>query len=153
MKKAIVTGLGIFISLLFALPSAFCAEVVGTVMDLQGRAVSDVKIVAQDGAGKICGQALTDAKGHYEISGLSPNTYDYTLNPLATGLKGGSAVSFLDTDGLTINWKVSKSGDAVALAAQGSNEALAGDPFGLSMPEFLEVLGVGTAVVTGGVLG
>jgi hypothetical protein len=152
-RKLVFFALGLSFSLLVGLSPAFCADVVGTVMDLQGRPASGVKIVVRDTAGKIFGQATTDAKGHYAIAGLSPNTYDYTLNPLATGFKGGSAVSHLDSEGLTINWKVSNAGDATALATQGSKEALAGDPFGLSMGEFASVVVLGTAGVAAGVVG
>jgi hypothetical protein len=133
-------------------PSAFCADVVGTVLDLQQHPVSGVNIVVQDSTGKTVGQATTDATGQYKIGGLSPNTYDYTLSP-GTGFKGGSAVSYLDNDGLTVNWKVSDTGDAVALAAQGSKQQIAGDPFGMSMPEFLSVVVLGVTVAGAGAVG
>jgi len=152
-SKLIFSALGLGLSLLVGLSSAFCADLVGSVMDLQGRPASGVKIVVRNTAGKVFGQAITDAKGHYSIGGLSPDTYDYTLDPLATGFKGGSAVSYLDSKGLTINWKVSNAGDAIALATQGSQEMLAGDPFGLSMGEFASVVVLGAGVVGAGVVG
>jgi len=149
MNKVIGSVCGIGIAMLLALPSAFCADVVGTVLDLQQHPVSGVNIVVQDTTGKTFGQATTDAAGQYKISGLSPNTYDYMLNPLGTGFKGGSAVSYLDNNGLTMNWKVSNAGDAVALAAPGSQQEIAGDPFGLSMPEFISVVVLGVGVAAG----
>jgi len=153
MNKVIGSAIGIGISMLLAVPSAFCADVVGTVVDLQQHPVSGVNIVIQDTTGKTVGQTTTDATGQYKIGGLSPNTYDYTLSP-GIGFKGGSAVSYLDNDGLTVNWKVSDTGEAVALAAPGSKQAIAGDPFGMSMPEFLSVVvlgitGAGAAAVGG----
>ena len=151
--KLLFSGLVLSLSLVIGPSSGFCADIIGTVMDLQGHPVSDVKIVVQNTAGKLFGQAITDPKGHYTIVGLSPNTYGYILNPLTTGLKGGSAVSYLGTDGLTINWKVSDTGDAISLAKQGSKEALANDPFGLSMGEFASIVTLGTAAVAGGVVG
>ena len=152
MNRLITSVFAIGIALLLG-PPAFCADLVGNVIDLQGRAVPGVEVVVQDTAGNIFGRATTDAAGHYEIAGLSPSTYDYTLNPLATGFKGGNAVSYLDRDGLTVNWKVSPVGDAVALASPGSKAVIAGDPFGLSMPEFISVLVLGTTVAAGGAVG
>ena len=102
---------------------------------------------------KVAGQAIADAKGHYAIGGLSPNTYNYTLDSLTTGFKGGSAVSYLDANGLTIDWKVSDANNALALATQGSKKVLAGDPFGLSMGEFASVVVLATAGVAAGVIG
>lgn len=153
MKRLIVFTLGLGLLFLVAVSSAFCAEVLGEVTDLQGHAVGEVKIAVQDSAGKVVGQAITDANGHYLIGGLSPNTYNYTLDPLATGFKGGSAVSYLDSNGLKINWKVSDANNALALATQGTKEALAGDPFGMSMEAFASVVLLGTGGVAGGVIG
>ena len=152
MKRLIVTILGIGFSFFIAV-SAICADVSGVVMDSQGHPVNGVKIAVQDPAGKFLNQAITDSKGHYAINGLSPGTYDYILEPLATGFKGGNAVSYLDSKGLTINWKVSNTGDAVALATEGGQQTLAGDPFGLSMGEFASVVVLGTAGVAAGVVG
>ena len=154
MNRIIVSTFVIAISVLLRLPSAFGADLVGNVTDPLGHPVSGVKILIQDTTGKTAGEATTDTQGHYEITNLSPNAYDYTLNAGTTGFKSGTAVSYLDKDGLTINWKVSKADAASALATQGSKVAIAGDPFGLSMPEFLSVvalgaLGAGAASVGG----
>jgi hypothetical protein len=151
--KQIVLTVGLGIAFLLTASSAFCADVVGTISDLQGHPVSGVKIAAQDSAGKVVGQAIADAKGHYAIGGLSPNTYDCTLDPLTTGFKGGSAVSYLDSRGLIVDWKVSNTNDATALARQGNKQVLAGDPFGLSMGEFASVVVLGTAAIAAGVVG
>jgi hypothetical protein len=154
MNRIIVSTFIIGISVLLRLPSALGADLVGNVTDTGGHPVSGVNILVQDTTGKTAGEATTDAAGHYEIGNLPPNAYDYTLNPGTTGFKSGTAVSYLDKDGLTINWKVSKGDDASALATQGGKVAIAGDPFGLSMPEFLSVvalgaLGAGAASVGG----
>lgn len=143
MNRIIVSTFLIGVSVLLRLPSAFGADLVGSVTDTGGHPVSGVKILVEDTTGKTAGEATTDALGHYQIGNLSPNAYDYTLNPGTTGFKSGTAVSYLDKDGLTINWKVSKADDASALATQGSKVAIAGDPFGLSMPEFLSVVTLG----------
>ena len=153
MKRLIVFTVGSGLLFLITGSAAFCAEVTGVISDLQGHPVSGVQIVVKDLAGKLSGQALADAKGHYAISGLSPNTYNYVLDPLTTRFKGGSVVAALDANGLTIDWKVSDLNSALALAKQGSAAVLAGDPFGLSMDEFAGVVLLGTAVVAGGVIG
>lgn len=153
MKRLVVCALAIGLSFLIGTGSAICAEVAGMVTDSQGRPVGGVKIVVQNPAGKILAQAMTDAKGHYAIDGLSPDTYDYILNPLTTGFKGGSAVSHLGPAGLTVNWKVSDAANAVALATRGGKEAIAGDPFGLSMGEFASAVVLGAGVVAAGVVG
>jgi len=153
MKRLIVSMMGLGVLFVLASSSAFCAEVAGTVSDLQGHPVSGVQIVVHDPVGKMVGQAIVEANGHYAIDGLSPSTYNYTLEPLKTSFKGGKVVAFLDSKGLTIDWKVSNTNDAVALATQGSKAVLAGDPFGMSMGEFASVVMLGTAVVAAGVIG
>jgi hypothetical protein len=153
MKRLGVSAVGLGLLFLVAASSAFCADVMGTVTDPQGHPVGGVEIGVRDSAGKVVGKAIADAKGHYAISGLSPNTYNYTLNPLATRFKGGTVVSQLDSNGLTVDWKVSEGNNALAMATEGSKTALAGDPFGLSMGEFAGVVMLGAAVVAAGVVG
>jgi hypothetical protein len=153
MKKSIISTLTMGLLLLIGTSSAICADVSGVVTDSQGRGVGGIGIAARDSAGKIVSQAVTDSNGHYAISGLSPDAYDYVLKPLATGFKGGDAVSYLDSKGLTINWKVSDATDAIAMAAQDGPQQIAGDPFGMSMGEFASVIGLGTAGVAAGVVG
>jgi hypothetical protein len=154
MNRLISYMLGLGLVLLGMAASAFGAMVVGSVTNSQGHPVSGVTISARETGGKVVGQAISDAKGSYSIDGLSPNTYDYILDPHATGFKGGNAVSYLDSNGLTIDWKVSNANDALALATQGTKPVLAGDPFGLSMGEFvsavvLGTVGIGAAVAVG----
>ena len=153
MKRQVVSVLAIGLSILIAGSSAICADVSGVVTDSQGHPVAGLKIAVQGPGGKIVNQAITDSSGHYAISGLPPDTYDYVLEPLGKGFKGGNAVAYLDSKGLTINWKVSRAGDAVALATQGGQEQLAGDPFGLSMGEFASAIVLGTAGAVAGVVG
>jgi Carboxypeptidase regulatory-like domain len=151
MKRRGFFGCGLAMVFLITVSSAFCAEIAGTVADPQGHPVSGVKITVQEPAGKVVGQGIADAAGHYSIDGLAPNTYDFFLDPLTTGVKGGSGVSYLDANGLTIDWKVSDAKNA--LATPGSKQKVAGDPFGMSMEEFVSVTVLATAVVAGGVVG
>ena len=132
---------------------AFCADVAGTVLSDQGDPVPTVRIIAQAPAGKIVNQAVSDANGKYQITGLDPGTYTYTLDPLQTRFKGGTAVSYLSSKGLTINWKVALSKPALALASEGTETAQAGDPFGFSDTEFASLVLGGAGVVGAGVVG
>jgi hypothetical protein len=153
MKRLIVSVVGFGLLFLVIAPSAFCADVVGAVSDPQGNPVRGVEISVRDNAGKIVGKAMTDTKGHYAIGGLSPNVYNYTLDPFATPFKGGTVVSQLGSDGLSVDWRVSRANNALAMAKAGSTTALAGDPFGLSIGEFASVVMLGTGVVAAGVVG
>jgi hypothetical protein len=121
-------GLMVFgFSLMFGgLSPALCANLSGVVTNLQGQPVSGMQVVVQNPAKQVLGKALTNASGHYEISGLSPNTYDYILNPMNTGYKGGSAVSYCGSKGLIINWKVSNNHGALAMAEPVGSGGLTG---------------------------
>jgi len=132
---------------------ALCADVSGTVSDATGAAVAKVRLSATDSSGKSAGSALTDASGKYQISGLSPGTYVFALDPLSSGFKGGNGLAHLDEKGLTIDWKISAAGPALALARQGADEALAGDPFGFTAAEFAGLVGAAGGVISSGVVG
>ena len=132
---------------------AICASVRGTVSDAKDHTVSGAEITLQSSAGKVFGRATSDLQGHYQISGLKPDTYQFILNPLATGFKAGSGVSHLDSEGLTINWKVSTDARALALASPNTTDQIAGDPFGYSPAEFASLVTLGLGVVAAGVIG
>ncbi len=152
MRKLAATA----VAALFVLGTAtsgLCADVAGTVSDSKGNPVPGVKITAQIPNGKAVGEALVDANGKYRINGLAPGTYDYALNPLQTGFKGGTAVSYLGSKGLTINWKLSPKAPAIALAMEGMGVPLAGDPFGYSAGEFASLVALAVSGVAGGVVG
>jgi len=152
MRKLAVAA----ITALFVLATAslaLCADIVGTVSDTQGNPVAGVQIAAQTVAGKVVAQVLTQADGKYKIPGLDTGTYDCKLNPLKTGFKGGNASAQLGSKGLTINWKLSPTAPAIALAGEGTEVALAGDPFGMTWPEFVGVVGGTVGTVAAGVVG
>jgi hypothetical protein len=130
----------------------FCAGVVGTVSDTQRRAVGGVEVTVQNPAGKVFGRATSDLQGHYQITGLAPDTYQYILNPLGSGFKGGTGVCYLGSKGITIDWKVSRDAPAFALASPGTADEIAGDPFGYSAAEFASLVTLGAGVVATGVV-
>ena len=142
MKKLAAFALGC--SLLFgSVAPAVCAELTGIVTNLQNQPVSGIKIVVQNSANQLFGQGITGANGRYQITGITPTKYEYLLNPMMTGYKSGSAVSYLGPKGLVINWKVSRTGDALALAVDG----------GLSSSEVGSIIVLGAGAVAAGVIG
>ncbi len=132
---------------------ASCAEVVGAVTDLAGKPVSGAVVIAKDSSGKLLGQALSNAQGHYELVGLAPGQYGYFLTVNQLGFEDGSAVAVLGAKGLTIDWKVSNRDQAVAMASEGTSveTASAGDPFGLTWTQLAGLAAI--PVVAGGVIG
>lgn len=141
-------------ALLCAIPRvALCASVGGTVSDTHGNPVGGVEISAQNSAGKAFGKARSDLHGHYEITGLMPDAYQFVLTPLATGFRGGSGVSHLGTEATTIDWKVSADASALAMAGPGAPDQIAGDPFGYTAGQFAALVAGATGVVAGGVVG
>lgn len=162
MKGATLFALfGAAVMLMVVAQPGFCADVVGTVADSQAHPVANVRIVVTNRAGKFFGKGRTDATGRYRITSLAPGVYVYTLDPLASGFRGGNAVAPLRYAGLTVNWEVSKVGPALAFAkrskskrlAQRGAGQLAGDPFGYSPGEFASIVTLGAGLVAAGVVG
>ena len=102
---------------------AFAADIVGTVMDASGQALNGSKVSAADQSGKVAGDAITDQQGRYVISGLRPGQYDIKLDPAAANLKGDTAVSYVDNKGLTVDWAVGPSREAIATARPGTGQS------------------------------
>lgn len=102
--------------------SALADDIEGQVTDAKGNPVSGVVISAGNPPDKTLGQATTDADGRYMVSGLNDGTYYLKLDPAGTPYKGQTVVSYLDPDGLNVNWKVSDVTPAVATATKGSKK-------------------------------
>jgi hypothetical protein len=129
---------------------ALCVDTVGMVSDTQGHAVSGVQILVRNSAGKILAKTQTDSQGHYRISGLAPDIYEYSLDPMGTAFKEGSITLYVGSQGVTIDWTVSEAMGSEALAADGTGSPVfGGDPFDLSPEEFAGA----AVVVAGGVIG
>ena len=122
MKKTILALAGCTLAIGLASSFAIAADIVGTVTDASGQAVSGSKISVADQSGQIAGDAITDRQGRYAITGLQPGEYDIKLDPATANLKGDTAVSYLDNRGLTVNWAVGPSREALATAQLGTQQ-------------------------------
>ena len=100
---------------------ALCADIVGTVLDANGRAVPGVKVSTTTQDGQSIGSAFTDGQGGYAIDGISSGLYYVTLNPPAgSDLRGQSVASYVGGNGLTVNWGVASGREPVASAMPGT---------------------------------
>ena len=135
------------------LGQAFCADVVGVVTDSQGQPIANIRIIARNMSNNASSEARSKANGRYQIPRLLPGVYKYTLDPGASGFKGSDAVSYLGSKGLTIDWQLSATNEAIALASDGAGSMLAGDPYGFTEQEYATIVAGSAALVTGGVLG
>jgi hypothetical protein len=99
---------------------AVAADIVGSVVDSSGQAVRGSKISVADQSGQIAGNAITDQQGRYAINGLRDGQYNITLDAAGANAKGDTAVSYLGEKGLTVNWAVGPSREAIATAQVGT---------------------------------
>ena len=106
---------------------AFAADIVGTVMDASGQGVNGSKVSAVDRSGQTAGNATTDLQGRYVIGGLRPGQYDIKLEPASANLKGDTAVTYVDSKGLTVDWAVGRSRQAIATARPGTQQSAIGN--------------------------
>jgi hypothetical protein len=88
--------------------------------------------------------------GVYDISGLQPGNYNFTLDPGSSGYQGQTVASYVGADGICLNWGVSTTSPAVATAqpgatCQGAAAAAAWDP--------APWVGAGAVVVGGTAIG
>ena len=136
-----------------AVGPAFCADVVGVVTDSQGQPVANVRIIARNMSTGASIEARSKPNGRYRVNGLAPGVYKYSIDPAGSGFKGGDAVSYLDSKGLTIDWQLSATNEAIALASDGAGTMLAGDPYGFTEQEYATIVAGSAALVAGGVVG
>jgi Carboxypeptidase regulatory-like domain len=152
MKKLCLTMLLAMVASLSMAALAFCADITGHVLNLQGQPVKGIEILVQVPRQKVVWKVTTNSKGNYIIKDLAPGKYQITLDSLTSGYKGGRFAAYLGANGLTIVWKVSKSSTAVAWAKPREGQAVAdSDPFGMSMQTFSYL--VGATAIGGGIGG
>jgi hypothetical protein len=157
MKRLALVAMGAAVLLLLESPVVFCAEVIGSVADTQGHPVAGAKILIKNLANNVMSEAHCNQSGRYQVTGLTPGTYQYILFPVS-GFKGGDAVSYLGDKGLTIDWHVSGATAAIAFASNGAGGSSQGavaaaDPYGFADEEYTAILAGSVALVGGGVVG
>jgi hypothetical protein len=109
--------------------AGFSQDLVGTVVDQDGHAVSGAKIVTQSPDGQPIGSAISDSNGQYQINGVNAGEYFVTLAPAGTAGQGQTVASYVGNGGLTVNWAVAPGVAPVASANAGSSPvASTGNP-------------------------
>jgi hypothetical protein len=100
--------------------SAMAVSVGGAVAGSQGQSIAGTQVIVKDAAGHVISQGGTSASGTYDIPGLQPGNYTFTLDPGSTGYQGQTVASYVGPDGICLNWGVSTTSPAVATAQPGS---------------------------------
>jgi hypothetical protein len=98
---------------------AWSAEVVGHVANEAGQPAAGVQVSVLDSSGASAGSAVTDAEGSYRVRSLKPGPYTLVL-------KGQSVMSYVPTEGLTVNWGLSSTAQPLAIAKAGASATAAG---------------------------
>ena len=91
----------------------WCADLVGAVVNSHGEPVSGVTISVVNAAGAPAGEAVSDAKGAYTISNLSPGIYKL-------GSYNQWVMSYIGEQGLTVDWRLGPHSAPVAVARFGT---------------------------------
>jgi len=150
-RKVMKKSCSVFLALGFVVGTsvaALAASVGGTVAGSQGQSVSGIQVIVKDASGKVVGQGAPGSGGVYDISGLQPGNYNFTLDPGSSGYQGQTVASYVGADGVCLNWGVSTTSPAVASAQPGSTcqlAAAAWDP--------APWVGAGAAVLGGTAIG
>jgi hypothetical protein len=130
MKKSSL----VLLALAFAVgmsAAAMAASVGGTVASSQGQPLTGVQVIVKDASGHVIGQGAPGSGGVYDIQGLQPGNYNFTLDPGSSGYQGQTVASYVGPDGICLNWGVSMTSPAVATAQPGATcqaAAAAWDP-------------------------
>jgi Carboxypeptidase regulatory-like domain len=117
LKKPCIAALAL--SILFLQSAlAFGAEVAGRITETGGTGVEGIRISFKDASGGTVASAESGKDGSYQISGLGAGNYSATLDPGKTGYRGTTvAVSVGPTDVLCVNWFISPTAEALAIAS------------------------------------
>jgi len=100
--------------------SARAASVGGTVAGSQGQAIAGTQVIVKDASGHVIAQGAPGTSGVYDISGLQPGNYNFTLDPGTSRFQGQTVASYVGSDGICLNWGVSTTSPAAAAAQPGS---------------------------------
>ena len=129
---------------------------VGMVRNNQNRPVSGLKILAKVASGQVVSEGTTDLYGRYAVPNLQSGRYQLTLDPTNSPYKGQTVVSAVGTEGLTVNWLVSESAPALAMATPGTRQTTpsqsGGGLFGMSPMATGGVIFLGGSGLISGIL-
>src|ERR1700746_285166 len=100
--------------------TAMAASVGGTVAGPQGQPLTGVQVIVKDASGHVIGQGAPGSGGVYDIQGLQPGNYNFTLDPGSSGYQGQTVASYVGPDGICLNWGLSTTSPAVATAQPGT---------------------------------
>lgn len=103
---------GVFAIVLAAAASS--ADLAGRVANETGQPAAGVQVSVLDSSGAAAGSGVTDAEGSYRIGGLKPGVYTLML-------KGQSVMSYVPSEGLTVNWGLSRTAQPLAVAKAGAS--------------------------------
>ncbi len=174
MMRRLPGILGAIAMAMAAVSPAFCATIQGVVHTTDGKLVSGAKIAVTTfmRAGTVAApsRALSRivqiaADGSYVVRDLPPGDYSLKLQPESASFRGGEGVVALASNGLTVDWVVSKTAEALAFATPGLQYAQ-GEPALAANGALTQVVGGtlggisttalvvgGSVVVIGGVVG
>jgi Carboxypeptidase regulatory-like domain len=128
--------------------TAMAASVGGTVASPQGQPLTGVQVIVKDASGHVVGQGAPGSGGVYDIQGLQPGNYNFTLDPGSSGYQGQTVASYVGADGICLNWGVSTTSPAVASAQPGATCQLAAGGY-----DTAEIVGAGAGVLGAGAIG
>ena len=100
--------------------AASAASVGGTMASSQGQPLTGVQVIVKDASGHVIGQGAPGSGGGYDIQGLQPGNYNFTLDPGSSGYQGQTVASYVGPDGICLNWGLSTTSPAVATAQPGT---------------------------------
>jgi len=123
MKKSFCRVLAVVLSCIMpaaVMGGAGSAVLIGMVRNNQNQPVSGLKVIAKVSSGQVVSEGTTDGLGRYAVQNLPAGRYQLTLDPANSPYKGQTVVSAVGTEGLTVNWLVSESAPALAMATPGT---------------------------------
>ena len=124
MKNSFCQVLAVVLSFMMpaiVLGDAGSTALIGMVRNNQNQPVSGLKVLAKVSSGQIVSQGTTDALGRYAVQNLLAGRYQLTLDTANSPYKGQTVVSAVGDKGLTVDWLVSESAPALAMATPGTN--------------------------------
>jgi hypothetical protein len=145
-------ALGASALMLLITSPVLAADLHGTVVQVSGKPVPGVSVIARNQAEQMLQKSISDANGAFTMTGLAPGTYQFVIDAGKSGFKGGAPViEGVSDKGSNIKWVLSSTADPIVVAQNDITDPLAaGDPLGLTWPQFAliggTIVGLGTSL-------